>query len=59
MATFAVLHQRYVDEVVHTTIEDAAAEYLASCNVWPEFNDSEWAWLTTESIDLDEWDIPF
>ena len=39
MATFAVMHQRYADEVTLTTIVEAATEYLASCKVWSEFND--------------------
>ena len=59
MATFAVKHQRYVDEITLTTIVEAATEYLASCEVWPQFNDSEWAWLTTEPVVPEEWDIPF
>ena len=59
MATFAVMHQRYADEVTLTTIVEAATEYLASCEVWPSFNDSEWAWLTTELVVPEEWDIPF
>lgn len=58
MANFAVIHQRYDDGFTLTTIVEAATEYLASRMVWPDFND-EWAWLTTEPIDLNEWDIPF
>lgn len=59
MATFAVIHQRYADEFTLTTIVEAVNEYLASSKVWPEFNDSEWAWLTTEPVVAEEWDIPF
>ena len=59
MAAFAVKHQRYADEISLTTIVEAATEYLASCEVWPQFNDSEWAWLTTEPVIPEEWYIPF
>lgn len=59
MALFAVHHQRYADSFVLTSIVEAATEYLASCKVWPEFNDQDWAWLTTEPVEPEEWDIPF
>ena len=33
MSTFAVVPQRYADELTLTTIVEAATEYLASCKV--------------------------
>ena len=45
MAAFAVMHQRYADELTLTTIVEAATEYLASCKVWPEFKFYTWPGL--------------